>query len=153
MTIRLWRFCRRKHLDTVWSGLGAKIAGGRWSHPGVAMVYAAESAALAGMEVRVHTTRPPADYWIVGGELPDSVTVESIEPGALPENWRGRPAPVELQDIGTTWIKSESSLLLRVPSVPVPLERNLLLNPMHEEAHKISTVHQEPFDFDPGLFR
>jgi RES domain-containing protein len=46
------RICRRPFADL--SGEGARLCGGRWNSPGHAVVYAAEAAALAVLEVRVH---------------------------------------------------------------------------------------------------
>jgi RES domain-containing protein len=45
----VWRICRRPFADL--SGEGARLYGGRWNAPGRPLIYAAESAALAVLEV------------------------------------------------------------------------------------------------------
>ena len=49
----------------------------------------------------------------------------------LPSNWRESPIPRSVQAVGDAWLKSESSLALRVPSAVVPAEDNALINPDH----------------------
>jgi RES domain-containing protein len=39
------------------------------------------------------------------------------------------------------------------PSVIIPLERNLLINPQHADMFPLQAVHEAPFRFDPRLLR
>jgi len=75
-----WRICRRPFADL--SGEGARLYGGRWNSPGHAVVYAAEAAALAVLEVRVHLDLDwsllPADYALMAIDL-SSLAIESLE--------------------------------------------------------------------------
>lgn len=41
------------------------------------------------------------------------------------------PAPASTAEIGDSWLESQSSLALAVPSVVVPRETNYLINPAH----------------------
>ena len=63
----VWRICRRPFADL--SGEGARLYGGRWNAPGRPLIYAAETAALAVLEVRVHLDLDwdmlPDDYVLV----------------------------------------------------------------------------------------
>ena len=52
-----WRLCRAPFTDL--TGEGARRYGRRWNRPGRPMVYAASSAALAVLEIRVHLDLPP----------------------------------------------------------------------------------------------
>jgi RES domain-containing protein len=48
MARRVFRVCRARYARL--DGAGAKLAGGRWNSPGQAVVYMAESIALAVLE-------------------------------------------------------------------------------------------------------
>ena len=50
---------------------------------------------------------------------------------SLPEDWMEEPAPASTAEIGDSWLESQSSLALVVPSVVVPRETNYLINPSH----------------------
>jgi RES domain-containing protein len=44
-------------------------------------------------------------------------------------------------------------LTIRVPSVIVPSEANILINPVHPDAARITLLARNPFSLDPRLFR
>ena len=71
MPLDVFRVCRAVHsrLD----GSGAKGAGGRWNSPGHAVVYTAESVALAVLENLVNMSRTdfPIGYVVTGVCIPD----------------------------------------------------------------------------------
>jgi hypothetical protein len=46
-----------------------------------------------------------------------------------------------------------SSAVLRVPSILVPGESNLLLNPQHPQFKRLKISKPEPFDFDGRLWK
>ena len=52
--MQIWRICRERFADEAFSGTGARRFGGRWNSPGVPMVYASSSLALAAIELFVH---------------------------------------------------------------------------------------------------
>ena len=138
-----WRICRRPFADL--SGDGARLYGGRWNSPGRAVVYAAEAAALAVLEVRVHLDLDwsllPADYVLMAIEL-DSLTIESL--AEMPDDPVG---------FGDAWLESRRSAVLAVPSILVPESRNLLLNVAHPESSKATIASIRPFAFDERLWR
>jgi RES domain-containing protein len=68
-------------------------------------------------------------------------------------NWRDYPAPEQLANIGTRWLKLKSSLLLEIPSAVVEKEVNVLINPLHEDIKNASLISIEKFSFDPRLIR
>ena len=45
--MRAFRIVKKKHALTAFSGDGARAYGGRWNYPGIPMVYAAHTRALA----------------------------------------------------------------------------------------------------------
>lgn len=73
-----------------------------------------------------------------------------LTPADLPENWRSRLEAT--RNFGDTWLAGHESAALRVPSVIVPTEFNVLLNPSHPE-FRIEWVKNgpEPLEIDPRL--
>ena len=130
-------------------GEGARLYGGRWNSPGHPVVYAAANPSLAVLEVLVHLDLPtelmPDDYMLLGIEVPDVAAVETI--AAAP------PDAEACVTIGDDFLTRRGALILSVPSVVVPQERNVLLNVLHPSMSTVSLVSQEPFRFDPRLAR
>lgn len=147
-----WRIVKSGRVRQAFDGEGARLYGGRWNSPGPRVVYTAESAALAALELLVHlqTEQLLAAYSLISVAF-DSHLVESILLEELPSSWRGYPAPVETQEIGNRWLAGQTSVVLRVPSVIVPLESNFLVNPSHPEFRSLSIGPAVPFTFDARL--
>src|SRR5713226_9176095 len=124
-----WRTSRRLYADL--SGAGGLKNSGRWHRAGHPVIYAATSIALAALEYAVHTAERPVDSVLLTMELPpDSVLkIEQYIGGALPGNWPF--VEVQTQHFGAEWLNSKESIALEVPSIVIPLERNLILNPTH----------------------
>lgn len=152
--MELWRLCRAKHEATAFSGHGAELAGGRWNHKGHPMVYASEHLSLAILEMFVHVSAQtaPGDLISIRASLPDAVPVTELPESALPPNWKAIPAPAEMKDIGTAWLKQGRTAVLVVPSAVSPRERNLLLNPKHPAMNFLQADSGQPFHFDPRMF-
>jgi RES domain-containing protein len=151
--VKAWRICKRRH--AAFDGEGARLFGGRWNLPGTAVVYVSESLSLAALEMLVHCDPAllPADLSAIEVEIPGSVSIERVEADRLPRTWRRTPAPESLARLGTDWARSLSSPVLSVPSVLVPRERNLLLNPAHPGFRAIRIGKAEPFSLDARLAR
>jgi RES domain-containing protein len=135
------------------SGKGAEKAGGRWNSKGVAMVYTSASRALCTTEVAVHIPLGivPADYELVTIEIPDDSVME-VDIKDLPTDWRAFPHPDSTQKLGDKFVREGKYLVMKVPSVVVQGEHNLLINPKHGEAQKVRILKTEPFTFDERLF-
>jgi RES domain-containing protein len=58
---------------------------------------------------------------------------------------------VAVQRIGSEWQASAHSVALLVPSVLIPQESCLLLNPRHPDTDKVMVGYPEPFQFDGRL--
>ncbi|MFM2053632.1 MAG: hypothetical protein RL456_1669 [Pseudomonadota bacterium] len=151
--MKVWRICRQPFVATALDGIGGLYAGGRWHRRGRPIVYAAESAALAALEVLVHVDPldAPDDLRLLALELPDDLGIERVEPADLPARWASVPAPDELARLGSDWLASRRSAGLSVPSAVIPIERNLLLNPLHPGIAQVRVVEDRPFSFDPRL--
>lgn len=153
--LRAWRLCRRRYAAHAFDGEGARLYGGRWNTPGVAVVYTSATVSLAVLEAFVHVDGEdaPADLVIIPVEIPASLAVRAIAPGELPRNWRTTPAPPALPEIGDKWARALETAVLSVPSAVVPQERNYVLNPAHPDMAKLEFGRPEPFSFDPRLWK
>lgn len=151
--IKLYRICNTEHINDL-SGTGARIYGGRWNHAGYPMVYSSGSRSLAALEFLVHVPMAlaPDNLSIAEITITGNIKRESITSKELPANWRGYPAPEQLANIGTKWIKSKSSLLLDIPSAVVDKEVNTLINPLHPDMKHVNLKKVEKFYFDSRLF-
>jgi RES domain-containing protein len=140
--MRVWRVCRRPFADL--SGEGARLYGGRWNSSGRPMVYAAEAAALAVLEVRVHLDLD----WRV---LPDDYVLMAIETGDLVAETLAQ-TPADPRAAGDAWLASGRSALLRAPSFIVPESANVLISPAHPDAARLAVASLRPFAFDARLW-
>ena len=138
----VWRICRRPFADL--SGDGARLYGGRWNTPGRPLIYGAETAALAVLEVRVHLDLD----WDM---LPDDYVLVAIDTAAIVAETIQEP-PDDPRVIGDAWIESRRSALLRVASFIVPESYNVLINPTHPDALSIQLGSIRPFQFDRRLW-
>jgi len=150
-----FRLVKGRYADQAFDGEGARLSGGRWNSKGVAVVYAADSIALAALELLVH---------LQSHEILNSYRLYRIEIGNtdllaldrrdLPEDWRHDPPPSSTARVGDGWVASNDSLALLVPSVVIPAQQNVLINPAHPRFQRaMKTVRQEPFEFDPRLLK
>jgi RES domain-containing protein len=122
----------------------------------VHIIYTATSIALAALEFAVHSAIRPPDAMLMEIELSDAIwpplLVSDFIGGPLPGNWsadHGHSRP-----IGMSWLASKRSVAVIVPSVAIPRELNILLNPIHPEFDTyVSLAGVEPFFFDPRLFK
>jgi RES domain-containing protein len=146
-----WRIARRLYADL--SGSGGLKNSGRWHRTGHKVIYASSSIALAALEYAVHTAERPVDSVLLTMDLPaDSVLkIEEYIGGPLPGNWPFVEA--QTQHFGAEWLNSKESIALEVPSIVIPLERNLILNLAHPRFSEVKAVDIVPFFFDPRIFK
>ena len=147
-----WRITKKKHAASPFDGEGARLYGSRWSTPGTRVAFVSESLSLAALEVVVHlqNSSPLASYVVFTVEFSEELVQDH---GPLPKNWRSFPAPPETREMGDVWISSNSSVLLRVPSVIVVHEYNFLINPAHHDFPKLIISGPMPLDVDARVFK
>lgn len=152
--MKAFRLVKARHADSPLDGEGAMRAGGRWNSRGVRMVYCSGSLALAALELLVHLdpAAAPGDLVAIEVELPESLAVQCWRPADLPLDWRNAEALPALQAMGDGWIRAGAAGVLVVPSVVVPTEVNILLNPSHADIARIQVTGRTPFSLDPRLF-
>ena len=147
-----WRLVNPRYAPGI-DGEGARLWGGRWNSPGTPVVYAASSLALAVLEYLVHV--PPSMRR--AGKFPELTAVRlSTAAAGIAE------ADIDLREVlaadgkalcrarGDEWLAGAATPGLRVPSVIVPQERNILLNPRHPN-FDARIEASEPFGLDPRL--
>jgi len=147
MSQRVYRVCRAIHVRL--DGEGANRVGGRWNSPGHAVVYMAQSIALAVLENLVHMSKVdfPVGYVTVSASIPDELTI-------LTDDDVRRDLPnAGPRELGDHWLRSLASAVLRVRSAIIPEEFNFLLNPRHPEFAQIVAEPATPFIFDERLFQ
>jgi RES domain-containing protein len=84
-------------------------------------------------------------------EAPDDVRVVRVEPGSLPEGWAADQTISRSR--GDEWLASGESALLEVPSSILPDTFNVLLNPHHAAAGRITVVWQRAYPYDRRSFK
>ena len=150
--MRAFRIVKRRLAAGAFTGDGARMHGGRWNHAGVPMVYAAQTRALAAMETLAHfqgaERRIPFVTFEI--EIPDRL-VHTLPPADFPRGWRSREIPAATQDLGSTWQREGRSVALAVPSIIIPQELCVLLNPEHPDTSKVIVNYPVDFEFDERL--
>jgi RES domain-containing protein len=150
--MRVWRLCREVHAAGAFSGEGARRYGGRWNSRGVPMVYCSSSLALAAIELFVHLdpSQAPSDLVSISATLPAGEPARDLAPQELPNDWWTET--LRSRELGGAWIRNGDSLALRVPSVPIRWEWNVLLNPAHPRMNELRVDLPQPFVFDARMF-
>jgi RES domain-containing protein len=143
----LWRISRHRDL----SGTGGLRAAGRWHRRGFPIVYLAETPAGALLETCVHTSANdvPLRYTLLRVRVEERVSVEHLQPSALGRDWTRRAEAT--REIGSAWLRSSRSALLRVPSALAPDTFNVLLNPLHPDAAHVRVESAYEYPFDPRM--
>ncbi len=143
-SMRIWRIARAAHAadaSRMLSGMGAALMGGRWNPIGMRAVYCSETSSLAMLEMLVHTqdvSTAPA-FGILQATIPNDAVVE---PDGLYD-------VTDRQKAGASVLKEH--LAFAVPSVVNPLERNVVINPLHPHFHQVQTGAISAFHFDRRL--
>jgi RES domain-containing protein len=146
----LWRISNYGSL----SGEGGLAFAARWNSAGSRVVYLADSASTALMEVLVHLEvrrrQIPLEFLLLRIPVPEGVVIEEV---ALParSNWKNDVAIS--QRLGDAWLQGQTAALARVPSVILPHAWNYLLNPAHPDAARIRIAEKSRFRVDERLLR
>ncbi|MBL0128430.1 MAG: RES family NAD+ phosphorylase [Flavobacteriales bacterium] len=132
----LHRYSGSKYIRDL-NGEGARLNGGRWNQVNTAVVYTSIDENVAFSEYARRFRPRTLLYSTMTGhvrfDVPAGISVEEITEADLPANWRDRPAPVVLQELGTAWAARGSSCLLKVPTALNASADNYLINPAHAE--------------------
>lgn len=149
-----WRLVRPRFgtREAAFSGEGARRYGGRWNAPGLAVAYASATLSLAALETLAHAERGAAARdWVAFSVAVPAHRVLELRDEDLPADWRERPSSAGARAVGDAWLAQAASVALLVPSVLVPQERNVLLNPAHPDFGEVEIGPATPFRFDARL--
>jgi RES domain-containing protein len=147
MATRAYRICSRKHARDL-TGEGSRLHGGRWNNRLVPCVYAAESRALALLEytVNINIDDVPRALCLVTLGVDDASGIPTLSIDDLPGSWRQSPAPSAAKDFGTQLLVGGRYGAFKIPSVIIPKEFNLLINPL--VAQNLTLIDVEDFVYD-----
>lgn len=152
--MRIWRVSNYADL----SGEGGKRGAARWHSEGRRIVYLAEHPALALLENLVNLQLDPNDlpdtYQLLEVEAPDRVVQQALPVADLNAKnpaWRSNVSFT--RSLGDAWLTAGETALCGVPSVILPKSTNVLLNPSHHDAPRVTIVEVTRPAYDPRLFR
>jgi len=86
-------------------------------------------------ELLVHYTAAiiPENFELITMMIPDEIEFQEIKLNELPDDWNIFPNNYETKKIGDKFITENKYCLLKVPSVVVKGEYNILINPAQRE--------------------
>jgi RES domain-containing protein len=137
------------------SGAGARETGGRWNRAGVALLYTSSSRALACLETVVHLREQglPLNRYLVEIRVPEVVwKSRTVCEGAAHVGWDAIPEGRVSLEWGARWIARGESALAEVPSVVVPEETNVLINPQHADVRLLTVRKVRRWTYDARSF-
>lgn len=136
------------------SGEGGRRYAGRWNKKGTPILYTAAHSSLAILEYLGHIQiSRDTSYILLELEINDQqiMLIEAFT-AQLPDNWFHEEGLLLTRQIGTDWINSRQSAVLKVPSVHTPFEYNYLLNPTYPGI-KISVIQKRWYIYDNRFIR
>lgn len=118
-------------------------------------MYTGSSRSLSSLELIVHkgAVKPVINYKVMVISIADEdYLIKQIQIKDLPTNWRSFTAYSTLQNIGSDWYSTQESLILKVPSVVIPVEYNYMINTEHPEfISKVRLTRTENYFWDSRL--
>lgn len=155
---KIWRVARHTERFAAedLSGATGERGHGRWHSNGRPVVYVASTIALATLETLVHFTQKLSvrNAFLVKIEVPGSLWKQRqiVSAQGLDVTWVAEPPSMTSIGLGDRWLDSCSGPLLLVPSVIVPEEFNVLINPAHPASACISAMVTRQLIYDLRLF-
>lgn len=137
------------------TGKGAEKTGGRWNRKGTPLIYASASIALACLETLVHLAGGmplPLNRYLVRITLsPMAWRKRTVFDPAAHVGWDAQPPGLVSIDWGTEWARSGASLVAEVPSILVPEESNIVINPAYSGAARLEVSKLRKWRYDLRL--
>ncbi|MEY3577436.1 MAG: hypothetical protein RL394_1019 [Bacteroidota bacterium] len=126
---------------------------GRWNKSGKKVIYAAESIALAFLEsmIRRQGVGFNEDFKIMFLEIPQDLSITTIEPASLSPGWDDIRNHSVSQEHSSSWYASLETPVLKVPSVVLPHSFNFVINTEHKDFKKIKIIDLTPLVPDPRI--
>jgi RES domain-containing protein len=151
--MRLWRIAQRKYaLDRLCAG--SALYGGRWNPVGLPALYCGASIAICALEKFVHVGQAPLPPLVlVAIDLPNDCDIFAPTANELPTDWDELPTSTSAQNLGRAWLQRGETLAMRVPSVVLPEESNVIVNPQHPDYVHVQLSVVRPFTFDGRMYK
>ncbi|WP_443937654.1 RES family NAD+ phosphorylase [Pedobacter sp. MW01-1-1] len=127
-------------------GIGAKLFGGRWNEVNTPCIYTSEHISLALLEKFVHAkaTNSLENIGLLKITVPDNPEIVlSVDKDKLDDNWSSDIHYT--QWIGEQLLNDSTILAFHAPSVIIPQERNIVLNPRSKFFNQL--IFSEIIDF------
>jgi RES domain-containing protein len=149
----IWRLDSRSYASTWDSGLGAFIAGGRWSPPGLAAVYCSADPSTAILEVAVHKGFDALDtvpHVLSSAIISNPEDVHVVRAADLPNPaWlQAGPSSRGQMEFGAQLL--EVYPFVALPSVVSKESWNVIFNPTIARG-RYQLADQRPFALDTRL--
>ncbi len=147
-----YRAAQSSNIPTVFSGDGGLYTTARWNHLGRKVIYCSQSISLCTLEWLSHNGLSVSgfSYYRYSIDVPDEL-IQRFTLTTLPKGWNITPATDISRDFAERHLfLAEKFLAIAVPSVLVPEEFNLVINPLHRDfSNIVKTVknfgqHQAP---------
>ena len=123
----------------------------RWNSRDVQVAYAAENVALVALELLTYWGHYPnlTGYFLYTLTFADKEVEDILEqqPNLDPHDY------AQTRPYGDRWAEEGRSLVLKVPSVVVPLSSNYLVNPNHPRFGTATVTAQGEFSYDERIAR
>ncbi len=134
-----YRASQIQQIENVFSGDGGLFTAARWNHLGRKVIYCSESISLCTLEWLSHHGLSVSgfNYYRYSIEVPAEF-IKKFTPKHLPTEWNTTPATDVTRDFSEKYLfSSEKFVALALPSVLVPEEFNLVINPLHKAFRKM----------------
>ncbi|MFC0696205.1 RES family NAD+ phosphorylase [Paraburkholderia humisilvae] len=159
MTVSVWRIGTDAPNYTAddMTGEGARQTGGRWNRAGTPVIYAATNISLACLETLAHLSGDddlPLNRYLVRVDIPDDTWANALvyTPDKAPVGWDAIPTGKVSLDAGAAWVgEKKGPALMRVPSVIVPEEANVIINPAHSDATQLKATKVRKWTYDSRI--
>ena len=146
---QVYRLAHPKYAQDI-SGYGSLLVPGRWNFKGNRILYTSENSSLALLEYLAHTEglKRRLPYHLITLQVPNE-PVTGYTVSQLGADWKENI--LHTQEIGTQWLESGISLLLKVPSVINEDNSNVLVNPSHPQFEHVKILNFKEITFDKRL--
>ena len=150
----VWRLTSPSYARLL-DGEGSRTVGGRWNSPGLPALYTSSHLSLSVLEVFVHMPAqvrddlPPLEAVRIA--IPDDASSVTISISRFERLMAAVDPLTACRTVGDAWLARGEELLLWAPSVVVPEDMNVIINPTHVEMRRVQIERTRRFHFDPRL--